>query len=322
MHDATCSATIAGPRLQRTRAPQPLDLPSVDDDTRYAIHYWRALLRSLSGGHAVRQLRAGHYSCRFEPSARQRERWLALFGDRDGAWPADCPLLLGQSVNRLLYARLFADLGINLRHLLHLKHASAHPLGPAALGAARAQTLSCALKRCVYMGGQRVLVQLETRIDDDAGRCLAVVEDGFLVRQAPIHDVAAAQHDRSLLRELLDLRRRPPELDPGVPGAQVVPMPIAADAGRRFARVSGDLSWLHAGGLAARWLGLPRAGVQGMYLRHRALCAFAAAGWPVARLQMTFASPAYPGDTLQLVRHGHRFEITEGQRRVVAYGQC
>lgn len=306
-----------------TLAPsQPLRLPSTEQGLRYAMTYWAATVRSLVGEHRVRTAEAGRYATAFEMTDALRQRWHALFTDSRGGVPVGCPLLYSQSVGTLLYTRLFADLGINLRHLLYLKHHVTHPLGAAAYVAAGRQMLACRVKRCVRAGPSRVLVLLETQLCDEQGRTVAMVEDGFLVRNVPLADVAAAEPDRSLLRELMDLRRRRASIDPAAGDTQRALLPIAPDLAQRFGRVSGDLNPVHTGGLCSRLLGTERASVQGLYLRNRVVRELAHWDLTPEHFEITFTSPAYVGQTLQLRQQGAAFEVVDGQERLVAYGRC
>lgn len=301
---------------------QPLSLPSTEDGVRYALTYWSATVRSLFGEHRVRSMAAGRYATAFEMTVPLRERWHALFTDSRGGVPAGCPLLYGQSVGTLLYTRLFSDMGINLRHVLHLKHSVTHPLGAGAYLEAGRQRLSSRVKRCVRAGPTRVLLLLETELCDAEGRTVALVEDGFLVRNVPLADVAAAEPDRALLRELVELRRRQSHIDATVGSTRRALLPLPPDIAQRFGRVSGDLNPVHTGGLFSRWFGAGHASVQGLYLRNRVLRELCLWGLPADHLAITFTRPAYVGHTLQLRHQGTEFEIVDGEQRLVAYGTC
>ena len=308
--------------LRTTLPAQPLRLPSTEQGLRYAVTYWSATVRSLFGEHRVRSAAVGRYATAFEMTDALRQRWHDLFDNGCGAVPVGCPLLYSQSVGTLLYTRLFADLSINLRHLLHLKHSVSHPLGAAAFLAAGRQLLACRLKRCVRAGPARVLVLLETQISDEQGRTVAVVEDGFLVRNVPVSDVAAAEPDRPLLRELTNLRRRNPRVDATAPGTRRAPLPIAPDLAQRFGRVSGDLNPLHTGGLCSRLFGVEPPSVQGLYLRNRVVRELSGWGLALDRFEISFTSPAPLGQTLQLRQQGADFEVVDSHGRLLAYGVC
>lgn len=304
------------------RAP-PLRLPSTEQGLRYALAYWSATLRSLCGGHRVQPGNAQRYRTRLHLSSALLQRWHDLFADGRGAVPKGCPLLVSQSVGTLLVARLFADLGVNLRHVLHLSHAISHPLGTAPALAATRLLLSCRLLHCVRMGADSVLLVVQTRVgDENAGRCVAVAEDGFLVRCVPTHDVAAAEADRTAMRSVLTGRRRGCAIDPEAPGAMHAHIPIAPDAAQRYGRVAGDLNPVRGGGLLGWVMGAGTPVVQGMYLRNRVVRELAAWGCALDRLTITFKNPVQVGQTLLLARLDDRFEVSTQSGVLVALGEC
>jgi acyl dehydratase len=92
--------------------------------------------------------------------------------------------------------------------------------------------------------------------------------------------------------------------------------------GRRFGSVSGDFNPGHTTKLAARMFGMKRPFLQGLGLRNAMLRELVRAGFPLTRFQMSFANPAYLGQTLQFVMQDHAFEVIDEQRHVVAFGSA
>ena len=131
--------------------PQDLALPSVSEPWRYALAYGRLTLASLIGPHRLRLQGPRTYHAPVHISPRLANRWRALF-DVPARAAATVPLLSNQSVGTLLYSQLFADLGINLRHLLHLHHRTVHHASVAACAKARAQQLRCRVQRVLRLG--------------------------------------------------------------------------------------------------------------------------------------------------------------------------
>jgi acyl dehydratase len=66
---------------------------------------------------------------------------------------------------------------------------------------------------------------------------------------------------------------------------------LAADVGRRYAAVSGDLNPIHLSRLTARPLGYPRAIAHGMYTASRALAAVGRARGDAFAWTVEFAKP-------------------------------
>lgn len=318
---ATDRTLAAGPR-RHDGGIQPLRLPCVDQGLRYAGRYWAATVRNLLSEHRLHTGRVGRYAAPVQVSERLLRRWQALFGS-DGSTPA--PLGYGQSVGTLLHARIFADLGFNFRHLLHLQHATTHVASPADCARSRRQELVCSLQGAWCLNGGKALIAVRTEIRrpaDDGGALLAVQDDRFLIRSLPATDLAVLGCDLRALDDLQGLRERRPQLDPASPGARVVALPLAADLGRRYGRVSGDLNPVHTGGLVARLFGVRRPFLQGLGLRNAVVHELTALGLPLGELKMCFVSPAYLGQTLRLVVLGGRFELVDAQGRVVACGQA
>jgi hypothetical protein len=301
-------------------APQTvtLELPSVEQPLRYAMAYWHGACASLLGPQRLRSDVRQRYSATVDIGPRLVQRWHHLFGD---SADAARPYLCNQSVGTLLYLRLFRDLGINLRHLLHLRHATVHSAGPAALAAAPRQRLVCGVKRLLRMGEDKALVELQTVVQDDSGRELAVVEDSFLVRQLPRADLASLPGDRGVMRDLLGLRHRQPQLLLSEPGTATRWLKLPRGLGRAYGRISGDMNPVHTSPWLARLFGCRRSFLQGLGVRHLVLRHLAEMGLPLQRLSMTFASPALLGSTLALVVQDGRYELRESGGRLVAYGE-
>lgn len=299
-----------------------LQLPAVDQRLRYAGHYWTATLRNLLGEHRLHTGRVGRYAAPVQISERLHQRWHSLFGSDTGP---PVPFIYCQSVGTLLYTRLFGDLGFNFRHLLHLQHATRHVAGPADCARSRRLELTCSLQGAWCLNGGKALIAVRTEIHrpaDEGGALLAVQDDRFVIRGLPPTDLAVLGCDLQALADLQDLRERRPQLDPQAPGARAVALPLAADLGRRYGRVSGDFNPVHTGSLLARLFGVRRPFLQGLGLRNAVVRELTAWGLPLDQLQISFASPAYLGQTLHLVVHDQRFELVDETGRVVAFGQA
>lgn len=308
--------TAAVPIEPLQRPPRRLSLPGCERPLAYAAHYWPATLFNLLRPHRLRAAVAEpRLAAPVSIPAALRRDWQALF-DTDAA----CPLLANQSVGTLLYTRLFRQLGLNFRRLLHVQHRTEHLAAPAALAGAAQQTLVCELQGCWRLGEDKGLVLLSTQIlrpPAEGGGLLARVEDAFMIRGVPRADWAQLPplDDRARLRELLGLRKRRALLD-----GEAQPLSLPADLGRRYGRVSGDHNPVHTTALAARLFGLPRPFAQGLALRNLIAARLHGQGLPLQSLQLSFAQPAYLGQTLGLVVQGGQFELRDGAGQVIAYG--
>lgn len=315
------SAQTAGADLDLKLQPQSLVLPSVSEPWRYALAYGRLVLASLVGPHRLRPQGLRSYDAPVHISPRLANRWRALF-DVPARAVATVPLLTNQSVGTLLYSQLFADLGINLRCLLHLHHRTEHHASVADCAKARKQQLRCRVLRTRRVGEDRALVDVQTQVLATDGSLLSQVEDGFLVRGLPGADLAALTADRSLLRDVLGLRRRLPRLSTRDGQARVSAMHVPRGMGLEYGRISGDMNPVHTSALGAWLFGLKRPFLQGLALRNLVVRHLAELGASVEHLSLTFASPAYLGQTLLLVLDSGALEVHDAKGRLVAFGSC
>jgi acyl dehydratase len=75
---------------------------------------------------------------------------------------------------------------------------------------------------------------------------------------------------------------------------------IPKDAGRRYAKVSGDVNPIHLNALAAKAFGFKRAIAHGMWVKARALAAFAGRLPDAVSVDVEFHKPLYLPSTVGL----------------------
>jgi hypothetical protein len=301
--------------------PRVLDLPSAEAGLAYGWRWWADTVPGLLSRHRLLPARAMRYATTFTLTASLRERFGELFDLRHGPQGVDYPFLYAQGLVELMQSRLWADLGVNRRHLTQLRHRTRLPAGIAAFVSASTQHIECGLRRLVRVSPTEVLVLFDTRISSEYDTTLALVEDGFMVTELQPAQVARAEEDDLVRRSVSRLRRRSPEIDPCADDVRMRQLYIAPDAGRRFARVSGERSPAHRGVLGARLMGQDRPHVQVMYLRN--LISRELAEWSLDQsgLQINFVSEAFPGQTLRLLQQGDLFELVDEGGRLLAFGK-
>ena len=296
-----------------------LTLPSVDQPWHYAWAWAGSALAGWRGSHRLHSRAPRHYRASVQISPRLDRRWRALF-DVPARAAKLVPLLTNQSVGTLMVSRLFAELGVNPRHVLHVQHRTAHHAQVATCARSLEQDLQCHVKRILRLGEDRVLVEVQTQMRDQRGQLLSQVDDGFVIGGLPPADLAGLPSDRNLLRELLGLRRRLPRLSINEGDALVSEMPVESSLGRAYGRLSGDVNPIHAHRLGAWMFGLKRPVLQGLALRNLVVRHLVELGAPVDRLRLTLAAPAVLGQPLLLVLSGHEYEVQDAQGRLVAFG--
>ena len=132
-------------------AAQQLKLPGCEHPLAYAWHYWPSTLRHLLRPHRLHaSVSAPRLAAPVHIAPSLRQAWEQLF-----EVDARCPLLANQSVGTLLYTRLFGQLGLNFRQLLHVQHRVQHLASPEAFAAAGRQELVCKLQGCWRLQHQR-----------------------------------------------------------------------------------------------------------------------------------------------------------------------
>lgn len=317
-HTANSGATT------RTAQRIPLlALPGVRDGWRYDAAYWSGTIGRLVAMHHLRAARVRPCAAMAHVTPASRAEWQVLYGDAPST--ASVPYTYAQGVGTLLYTRIFRDIGLNLRHLLHVQHQTSHYVPVHEWVDAEHQELHGSLRGAWRIGGDRALIATRIamyRPRDEGGALLATVNDRFIVRHVPADDLATLVQGRTLLRNIAAFHRSRPTLDRTTDGTRTASIPLPPDLGRRFGRVSGDRHPMHTTALAARLCGMARPFLQGLGLRNAVIRELARAGYPLTRFQLSFTRPALLGQTLTLVMQGREFEVVDEAMRVVSFGSA
>lgn len=279
----------------------------------YAAFYWPLVLRNLTVRHRLQSHVQPTFVAPFEAAPDDPQRWCEALGlDPDTA--SHAPFMYAQATGTLLYMRVFAALGLNFRHLLHLDHASW--LGAPAQGP---QSVSSELVDLVALGAGKVVLTLASDVRNADGSTHLHVRDRFIVRGYSAAQTAHLPADPALAQQARAQARRKPVLDPAT--AQVLPVPVAHGTGRRYARVSGDANPVHTTALGARLFGFPGAFLQGLATRNLIVGHLAALGVDIRRIELALCRPVLCGQTARLVREGAAFELVDAQGALLAAGQ-
>lgn len=300
-----------------------LPLPSVIDGTRHSLAYWSGTLRGLVRSHRLQTARVEPCAAATVIPADFRAAWQRLY-DHDGVSVA-VPYLYNQSVGTLLYTRIFEQLGINLRHLLHAQHQTTHYVPVAEWISAERQEVHCSMRGAWRLGDGKVLIALRSAVHtarEAGGALLGTSNDRFIIRNVPEPDTATLASGRPMIRSISALRRKTPELDPSAPDTRIAGIPLAPDMATRFGRLSGDYSPWHTTPFSAKLFGFKKPFLQGLGLRNALVRQLVLAGYPLTRFQMSFTTPAYLGQTLRLVMQGEQFEVVSEDGRVVSFGSA
>jgi len=304
------SEAIFLPPLGLSPAQEPastrlLSVPSPQQRGRYALALWPATLRSLLSPHGLDPSAARwSYAARFQPRPDEHARWCQAFG-LDAAAAAGAPFLFSQATGTLLYMRLFADLGLNFRHLLHLRHRATHRPSPqsAQLGG---QIVSARVAAVHSLGARKAVVHIACTVSSEDGLVLLHVQDDFIVRgYRPGQLAALARHPAPPFEAL---QRPAPRWALGTAPSQAR-IDIATDLGQRYGQLSGDANPVHTTPWAARLFGHPKPFLQGLATRSMIVGQLAQAGRQVHRLDLHLCRPVPCGEPVLLSHDSQRFEL-------------
>lgn len=304
------SEAIFLPPLGLSPAQEPasarlLSVPSPQQRGRYALAYWPATLRSLFSPHGLDPFGARwSYAARFQPQPDEHARWCQAFG-LNAAAAAGAPFLFSQATGTLLYMRLFADLGLNFRHLLHLRHRATHRPVPQAAQLS-SQIVSARVAAVHSLGARKALVHIACTVSSEDGLVLLHVQDDFIVRGYRPGQLAALTRHPAPPFEAL--QRPAPRWAQGTAPWQAR-IDIAADLGQRYGQLSGDANPVHTTPWAARLFGHPKPFLQGLGTRSMIVGQLAQAGWRVHRLDLHLCRPVPCGEPVLLSHDGQRFEL-------------
>lgn len=321
---STVTSGLGVPTLKLADTPL-LALPSVMQPWRYRVAYWTGTIRNLTVPHGLHADTVQPVAAPMVVTPRLRAKWQRLFRETGGTHEPDTPVpyLYNQSVGTLLYTRMFAQLGINFRHLLHVQHETKHWSSVDDWVHADRQELHLTLRGAWRLGDGKAMVGVRCavhRARDEGGALLGTINDRFIIRQVPEPDLERLTSGRALLRSLAELRRREPQLDATAEGSVVSAIRLSPTMGKQFGAVSGDYNPVHTTRFAARVFGIRRPFLQGLGLRNAIMRQLALHDRPLTRVNISFASPAFLGQTLRVVMQGEAFEVIDESGVVVAFG--
>lgn len=290
----------------------------------YAWAYWASTLANLMRRHRLKKP-ASRYKAAFMLDEETIALWRRFFDGKAPEAPSQgCPYLYMQSTGTLLYTRIFRDVGLNFKHLLHVQHET--DLTGTSLDKAGTYWLDCRLDQIESMGHGKALISVKTRITrehDARGGCR--VFDQFIVKGFEECQLAALRDtDASTRRDLSGLQRRPSQLR-HLSFAERAMIPVPGDMGKRYGRLSGDANPVHTTRWAARLFGYRQPFIQGHCLRNLVLSRLLDMRINVEAFSMLFVRPVLVDQTVELIvvhdRHAHdRYEVCDREGQLLACG--
>lgn len=250
------------------------------------------------------------YETSFRVRPSQQHRWERLFGATPAA---GTPFSYYTTAGSVVLLRLLGDLGVNLRHLLHLQTCATH-VTMADIG--ERCRLRVRLDRVTPLAEDRAALVVEVEVASPEGRVRQTVREVFAVLHLPAgweRAVASSPLFDASSQDLLlgrPVRRAGP--------VQHISIDIPSDLGLRYAEVSGDLN-THGAELGSGTPTGPRPFIQGLCTANLVLAQLARHHC-LAGLVVRFARPVYVAQRVDLLVHDDGFELRDEAGRLVAFG--
>lgn len=306
VHPDHCVIDVRPPELTRRRS--------------YQVRYYATAVRALCRTHRL-AMPAGDrvYRTDVRVDATLQRRWLETFEVPPGS---PTRLTYYSTSGTLLFMKMLADLGINFRHLLHLASdmcflAPEEPHG----GQPIHYRLSARIGEVSVVGDDRVCLVVHHVLTTPAGDVVQRTRETFAIGGVDRGTMASIQSVAT--PATVDVRKimaRRPQLG-GSHGVHRTQIFVERDAGLRYGAVSGDLNVVHTTRVAARLFGFRGAFLQGLGTANHVLADIARQKQSgIERFAITFARPLYVGQTVEVARDQHTFEVIDERGRVVAYG--
>lgn len=312
--------------IQRaTSGPGRVDVEAQDLSRMgaYQRRYYATAVRNLAKRHRLlvdRDFPRYRTTIRITP-ADQRQ-WIELF--EAGPEQHATPFSYYSTSGTLLLMQVVEDVGVNFRHLLHLRSEMAlHPEGRR-LEIDADHTLEVALQDILELGDDRVALVIESRVHAPDDTLVQLSRDTFVILSIDPDAMAALRASTRFgegdAQGLEGVTKRAAGLDPA--GSTVVRVAIPDDMGLRYGKVSGDLNVVHTTRMAARLFGHPRPFVQGLCTANHVLCALTGAlEDPVQRLSMSFARRVFVGQEIDIRFADGAVEVLDDDDRLLAFGE-
>ena len=310
--DAALSGTpikVQAPDLARTRS--------------YMSKYYSTVLRNVLGGHQLlTDGRFPAYQSDLRVSREDQKQWFELLGTTAAEERAPFPYYISNGTFVLMNA--VNEIGINFRHLLHLKVEMVIATDGPPLEPETDYTTTSRIVDMIHLSKDRVALVWQSRFERD-GQLVMTLKDYFVVLNIAPEYVEALKNNERYGKhdpaQFAGIRTRQAKLR-SVPASARVTFPLERDTGVRFGRVSGDMNPVHTTRIAARLFGYPRPFVQGLYTASMVLKTLTGRTTKsLSRFSIIFCNPAFLEQTMTLAWSDTEFEVWDEQDTIVACGE-
>jgi CRP-like cAMP-binding protein len=290
----------------------------------YMARYYVSAVRNVTRRHRLILDRAfPRYECTFTVTEDERRRWFSLFDVDDEARHA--PFTYYTSSGTLLLMRIVEDVGVNFRHLLHLRTDMTFAATGAVTEPGIEHRLTARLADVVRFRDDKVVLVVESRIEGPDRSVVQLDTQRFVVLNVDpsaleLLQASSARPDADPTEPVMLPRHRPLQADG--PEVRRIPWEVPEDMGMRYGRVSGDLNLVHTTRAGARLFGHPKPFVQGLCTANFALRHLTAvAPSHLLGVQLAFARPLFVGQTVHLIHDDRVLEFRDDAGELLAYGR-
>ena len=308
--------------LESRPGPIELDEQDVSRTRSYMATYYTTAFRNLVKRHKLLvERRFPSWQVSVQVEAAEIERWRELFDVPDGV-PTP-PFTVHTVQGTLALMRMVEALGVNFRHLMHLKTEMAWRRPGAGLEPGVAYSAAYELDDLVPIGEDRVAIVCRAWIRDPDGEVVSSSVEYFVVlelspeiiEQLRAHD-AYGRRDGA---EFSELSKREPTLQ----GADLVRegrIEVPEGMGMAYGRISGDLNVVHTTRAAAKAFGFRKPFIQGLCSANYVLRELTVAGYDIESLTLTFSRRVYVGTEIVVRASAERVELTSDDGKLLAFG--
>lgn len=317
--------------LHAMRAPvAPIaDRPEITQKASYMTHYYTTAIRGVLRRHQlIVDGNFPRYEDRFRFSPEEQSRWFSLF---DVTGPeAATPFTYFTTSATTALMRIVEDLGVNFRHLLHLRSEMQLEPHGRVLTPGESYRAAYQLRDIVRLRTDRVALVVQSEVSDGDGNLVVSQKDFFIIMNLPPESVAALKRSRTLgrhdPRQLVSMGKRTPQLAArlasGDESVATTAISFRDDMGAAYGRVSGDMNLVHTTTIGARIFGYRRPFVQGLCTANYVLKTLTGAtGRAPARFSIAFCKPIVVGSSVTLYYTPSAFEACDANGTVMVHGE-
>jgi len=288
----------------------------------YMARYYATAVKNLLRRH--RLLVERHfpdYEVEFRFSEREQASWFQAFDVTEKE--RSTPFTYYTTSVTMMLMHVVEDVGVNFRHLMHLKTEMTFHPGGRILEPETTYTVKGNLDDIVQLRDDRVALVTRTWIHDEDGELLQTNKDFFIILNIEPEYIevlrSTSGFGRHNVSELAKLIMRRPKMTSG--DVQRIPIEVPDDMGVQYGKVSGDMNMVHTTKFAARIFGFRKPFIQGLCTANYVLKHLTGADdAPVLNLTATFARRVYVGQTVYLHFNDREFEVCNEKGALLAFG--